>query len=292
MSGLRGLRAKPGGHRLSVLALQIVVLGLLPAFAAVGFDLVRDDGLPLIGDTDYSDEILVPCPINLIEAPSVELASLPATIRDVIVDSRPNGDFLAGHVPGALSIPHRFVQTSASADDMDRLIEQDLAPLRPFLARPILVYGNARIGCGRALASLLLERGFQEVRFLDGGWDAWVESGRPIERADSGATAVSVDGLPEDLSGLVVVDARFARSFRRGHLPGALNVAYLMVEGPDDSRLDVLRDTADQPTLVYGSASRGEGQNLARLLATNGWRQVTYLEGGFEAWQDAGRPVE
>ena len=83
----------------------------------------------------------------------------------------------------------------------------------------------------------------------------------------------------------------FSRYWRRGHVPGALSVPYRMVDGPDDERLDELRGIPGPKIVVYGSESRGEGEALARLLATAEWPGIRWLEGGFEAWEAAGLEI-
>jgi len=289
MSWLSNLETTPGGVGWRRQLLRALVLVTIPSVASVVFNLVRSDGLPLIALGDYTDAILVPCPENPIEAEPVHVDGLPMGTGDVVyVDARSPGEFLAWHIIGAISIPHRALQT----DDYEAEIDRDLEPLSAFRAMPIVVCGDEQLGSGRSLAAVLREHGFADVRYLVGGCDSWLQADRPVERTNDGAAALGVDDIPADLEGLFVVDARFSRYYRRGRLPGAVCVSYTMVSGPEDTRLDPIRNTVDQRVLVYGSASRGEGESLARLLAANGWHDVSFLTGGFEAWRDAGRPIE
>ena len=292
MRRLESLREEPRERRLGSLALRAALLVVLPALVALAADLVRPDGLPLVADTDYRSEILVPCPENVHEAQEVALAALPADLVGwTVVDARSPGEYLAGHIPQALSIPHRTLSTADAAFQAARA--RDLAPLRGIPGERILVCGDERTGSGRDFAAVLLEQGFAGVRYLAGGCAAWARAGRALEvPATAGAAAVRVAELPAELRGLTVVDARFSRNYRKAHVPGALSIPYRMLSGPQDEKLTPLRGVAGPAILVYGAADRGEGKDLAEVLAASGWAGVRYLDGGFEAWEAAGRPAE
>ena len=85
----------------------------------------------------------------------------------VVLDVRTAREFEAGHVPGALNIPH---------DQLGARLEE-LASLRD---KQIVLY--CRSG-KRSLygAAHLLAVGFTDVNSLAGGIIAWAEAGQPIE---------------------------------------------------------------------------------------------------------------
>lgn len=106
--------------------------------------------------------------------------------------------------------------------------------------------------------------------------------------------------------GATVLDARDAASFAQGHLPGAQLYAWQAMTGQGPARgrirpdLRALADALaalgvdnDRPTLVYGAAGKGWGEegHAAWLLAFLGHRDIALLDGGFPAWRAAGRPV-
>jgi rhodanese-related sulfurtransferase len=291
MRWIEAMREEPGERKLGRIALQAALLVAVPGLAAVAVDLVRPDGLPLVSDTDYRNEILVPCPENVKEAKPVELSALPADLAGfTVVDARTSGEFLAGRIPGAISIPHRALHTADPR--FKAALAEDLAPLRGIAGAKILVCGDERTGSGRDFASVLLEHGFDGVRHLAGGCAAWTAAGREFERPLTGALAAAVADVPADLGGLTIIDGRFSKNWRRGHLPGAISIPYRMLQGPGDEKLAPLRGAVGGAILVYGSAARGEGKDLAEVLAANGFPGVRYLDGGFEAWEAAGKPVE
>jgi phage shock protein E len=85
----------------------------------------------------------------------------------LILDVRSAGEFEAGHIPGAVNIPH---------DELaDRLAEIEAEP-----DRPVVVYCQSGRRAGMA-TSLLSERGFSQVLHLDGDMAQWRANGLAIE---------------------------------------------------------------------------------------------------------------
>ena len=89
----------------------------------------------------------------------------------VVVDVREPGEYVSGHVPGAVLMPMGQLPSRLSELDRDRLVYV------------ICATGN-RSG---AMASLLTRAGF-DARSVSGGTIAWSQSGRPVVR-DARATA-------------------------------------------------------------------------------------------------------
>jgi len=94
----------------------------------------------------------------------------------VVVDARSRAAYAAGHIPGAISLPHREMSPE-STRDLDR-------------HKTYVVYCDG-IGCngstkGAYHLSLL---GFQ-VKEMLGGLDFWLREGHPVER--SAATGQTV----------------------------------------------------------------------------------------------------
>jgi rhodanese-related sulfurtransferase len=96
------------------------------------------------------------------------------------------------------------------------------------------------------------------------------------------------------LSGeLVVVDVREPDEFEKGHIPGAVNIPRGWLEFKADPTCPAYdeRIAADQPLLVYCTIG-GRSALAAAALQELDYANVTSLEGGFEAWKDAGHPVK
>ncbi|HET9985945.1 MAG TPA: MBL fold metallo-hydrolase [Longimicrobiales bacterium] len=95
-----------------------------------------------------------------------ELAAQLASGDVAIVDVRGAAEFAAGHLPGGRNIPLGYLEERLAAVPRDR---------------PVVVHcqSGARSAIG---ASLLLARGYRDVRNLAGGLDAWAAAGEPVER--------------------------------------------------------------------------------------------------------------
>lgn len=87
----------------------------------------------------------------------------------LVVDVREPGEYAAGHLPGALSIPQAELATRLSEVPRDR----DL----------LLVCASG--GRSRRAARFLAGLGFERVADLLGGTSAWASAGRPLSHATS-----------------------------------------------------------------------------------------------------------
>jgi len=98
-----------------------------------------------------------------------ELTELRASASPpLVLDVRTPEEFAAGHVPGAVNIPHTEVAAR-------------LAEIEPESARGVVVYcerGPRAEKSARALG----EAGVRDVRLLDGNMQGWREAGLPVER--------------------------------------------------------------------------------------------------------------
>lgn len=83
-----------------------------------------------------------------------------------VLDVRTPEEFAAGHVPGAVNIPHDQVASRLAEVPKDK---------------DVVVY--CRSGRRSGLAIDVLEAsGYSRVQQLEGDMNAWLEKGRPVER--------------------------------------------------------------------------------------------------------------
>lgn len=86
----------------------------------------------------------------------------------------------------------------------------------------------------------------------------------------------------------VVLDVRTASEFRRGHIPGAVNISvftlpFRLAKIPVKSK--------DRPLVVY--CAHGPRAGLAGfILKVAGFMEVHHLEGDMKGWQAEDLPVE
>ena len=88
---------------------------------------------------------------------------------------------------------------------------------------------------------------------------------------------------------ITIVDVRNGDEFagEKGHIPGALSVPYADMPAV----LESIARAKDTPIAVNcGSAGRSE--RAARLMAEAGFRQVSVIRGGLDAWREASFPTE
>jgi glyoxylase-like metal-dependent hydrolase (beta-lactamase superfamily II)/rhodanese-related sulfurtransferase len=189
----------------------------------------------------------------------------------VVLDTRANVEFGAGHVPGALNVGLGGQFASWAGTLLD--------PARPIL---VVAADEARV----AEAVMRLARvGLEDVSgSLAGGMDAWRASGRPVATVEQ----ISVD----DLRGLIaserrlqVVDVRRPGEYAGGHVPGAIPAPLDRLE-QEAGRLDPSRPTAVICAGGYRSSA------ATSLLAAHGFRDLRNVLGGTAAWIERGHPME
>lgn len=91
--------------------------------------------------------------------------------------------------------------------------------------------------------------------------------------------------------GAVVVDARDPAAFARGHIAGAVNLAYASREA---ALARIHHELMHAPgVIVYcGGRDCEISQMTAYFLAERGIPNVAIYRGGFSEWQESGLPVE
>ncbi len=106
-------------------------------------------------------------------APSISPAELHAQERagtaPQVIDVRTRGEFEAGHLPGALNIPHTELASRLGEVDSQRGV-----------ALYCLMGPRARLG-----EKTLQQAGISKVFHLEGGLSAWREAGLPVEAGSS-----------------------------------------------------------------------------------------------------------
>lgn len=106
--------------------------------------------------------------------------------------------------------------------------------------------------------------------------------GPPVEQIDLAAAKGHFDA-----GTAIFVDVRAGSDYGAGRIPGALTITSRELE----TRLQEL--PAGAVIIAYGDAARPDsGQRGAQIFMELGYPKVIALEGGFQAWRDAGYPVE
>lgn len=87
--------------------------------------------------------------------------------------------------------------------------------------------------------------------------------------------------------GALVLDVREDNEFSGGRLAGARHIPLGVLK----QRMKEIEKFRDSPVLVYCRSGTRSGSAAAQL-ASAGFKDVTNLQGGIQAWQSAGLPLK
>jgi len=119
-----------------------------------------------------------------------------------------------------------------------------------------------------------------------------------LAQAKAEIDLVSPDQLEQSMEGgqALVIDVREKGEYESAHLPGAIQVSRAFLEVKADAehpgREPALEDRA-RPVVTYCTGGIGLRSIMsAQTLKRMGFEQVACLDGGLDAWKEAGKPVE
>lgn len=103
-----------------------------------------------------------------------------------------------------------------------------------------------------------------------------------LEFVDYGGGIMFAEQIPrDDWKRFLVIDARDAAQYGRGHIPGAVNMDWRRVLA---RRNEIPKD---RPVLIYCNTGTLSAQ-AAFALRVAGWENVRILQGGMEEWKAKG----
>lgn len=105
-----------------------------------------------------------------IQEVAVDQAEQAIREADVLIDVREADEYVAGHVPGAVLVPRGMLEFRLS--NTPALEPRDLK---------FVLYCKTS-GRAALAACALHEMGYLNVRSIAGGFDAWVEAGKPVAK--------------------------------------------------------------------------------------------------------------
>ncbi len=249
---------------------------------------------------------------------------MPATKRN------PYAEFEAKHIPGAqffdidgtsdanTTLPHMLPEVAKFAGDVKKLGVGD--------GKKVICYDTAGLFSAARCWWMFKTFGHDDVAVLDGGLPKWEREGLPLERGPAAKPQEShftprfqasmVRSLADVARSIAagsaqIADARSGPRFRAeepeprpgvrgGHMPGARNVHYATMLGPDGTLKDAasLRQTFSaagidpaQPVITScGSGITAAILNLA--LSEIGARDHALYDGSWTEWGASTEPVE
>jgi 3-mercaptopyruvate sulfurtransferase SseA len=248
-----------------------------------------------------------------------------------IVDVRPlaafngwrsTGEARGGHIPGAVAFPSAWLDTVDSTE-LERLLDsKEIVP-----GREVVLYG-ARPEDVATFRSWLGDLGYEGVRTYQHWADWTADENLPLERLPNYDKLVHTDWLRQLLDGvrpeaapagrflLFHVNFGVPEEYAEDHLPGALYLDTNQLENPEDwnrrtpaeleAALRSLGITNDTTVILYGRDTEGHanekwpGRRAGQIAATRaalilhyaGVDDIRLLDGGYDAWVQAGNDLE
>jgi hydroxyacylglutathione hydrolase len=192
----------------------------------------------------------------------------------VVVDTRHNGDFAEGHVPGTINIP------------LDNSFTTWAGWLLPY-DREFYLIVDEQAGFSRideATRDLTLI-GLDQVAgyFGSAALETWLQEG--------GRLGTTNEISPADLRGRIededvsVIDVRDGTEWDAGHIPGVPNI-------PLGYLTDRLTEIPREKTVVLHCREGWRSSIATSLLRSQGLTNVVNLKGGIRAWINEGNAVE
>jgi rhodanese-related sulfurtransferase len=200
--------------------------------------------------------------------PDLSASEFAAARRDaLVIDVRPKDAYAQAHIPGSISVAFR----DAFAVWLGWLVP-DAAPL-------LLVADGVPVD--RVVDEALLVGCERFAGVLHGGMRAWQTAGLPV----ASSSLVDADAARRSLlDGAMALDVRERDEYGAGHVPDATHIPL----GEIESRVGEL--PTDRPIVAY--CGHGERSATATsLLERSGRAALLNLDGGIDAWREAGFPV-
>jgi thiosulfate/3-mercaptopyruvate sulfurtransferase len=257
-----------------------------------------------------------------------ELKNLLDSEEDVVLlDVRRTADeplpeeFASGHIPGAQFVDH-FAQlsgerTATSGKNPLPSAERIQAAVTSWGIHPgsvVVVYASGGGGPSATRAWWVLKwAGVPDVRYLDGGLDAWTDAGGELNTETPpeghGTFEVVTGSLPvlgpDEAAARardgVLLDARYAEAYEgEGHIPGALSAPFTIAlsdgagvfKGDEELRAAYAALGADGSKPIGLYCGGGVGATIAALALTRLGIPAALYPGSWTQWSsDPARPI-
>ena len=161
---------------------QAVIIIVLSAFVALGFNAVRGDSIALVGNwpskTSTGGAPITPPSAQPGDPPFIKLDDAAAKFQSPeigFIDARLPDDYAAAHIVRAINIPFDNLDDSWNKviDSLDH-------------EREYVVYcSGEECESSLFLGRLMSQRGFKNLSIFFGGWSEWKDNSLPITKGDS-----------------------------------------------------------------------------------------------------------
>ena len=213
-------------------------------------------------------KVIAPLPPGVTRMTAAELQQLVKKGGDsyLLIDSRPPGRYVQGHLPSAVSIP------------LNELEKEEGARLLPTDKAKALIFYCGGLSCmlSPKSATIAVKLGHKDVRMFPEGEPGWKKLDYP--------TASSLSFVAT--GNVVLVDLRSPEKAAAGHIPRAVNIPAA-----------ILRDSEKRFPEFHGAAivfySDKDEESVDALEWTREWeyKNATIFPGGTKTWLAAGNQL-
>ncbi len=197
---------------------------------------------------------------------SLSLQELDEALKNniTLVDTRNKNQYSEGHIPGSLLIPDNASLSTWAG----WLLSYD----KPFM----LVAEENRL---EELTKKFIRIGLDHIHGFIPNVSAWESAGKPLEKMENISAAELKKYAEQD--SIQILDVRAQSEFDEGHLAGAhhIHLGYIA------DRLDTI--SRDKRIVVQCESGSRSGIGTS-LLLSKGIKNVVNLNGGINAWEQAG----
>jgi thiosulfate/3-mercaptopyruvate sulfurtransferase len=201
----------------------------------------------------------------------------------VVIDCRDGHAYAAGHIPGAITLGDACGKVLRDATHREKKtgeLEKLLGEAGVSMDKHVVVYADAKLITSTSVAFWILEHlGHDKVHFLNGGIEAWQESGKPLETVGKklppavfkakpvagrlATTDEMVKIAKDELKGVNVIDSRTEnehkgtdmRALRGGYIPNTtVNVSHVKTYDVQAGTVHSMEDLE----AIFGTLDRGK----------------------------------
>ncbi|NNG11789.1 MAG: rhodanese-like domain-containing protein [Halobacteria archaeon] len=196
-----------------------------------------------------------------------QYATTPKKDDVLIIDSRPARKYDKGHIVPAINI------SNSQFDKLTHLLPEDKSTLLIFYC------GGLKCNLSHKSAAKAEALGYTNIKVYAAGYPDWKKAGHI-----TGVSAAYVKKLVDKPTDAVIVDARPTRKFKKGHVPGAINIS----NREFDEKLDMLPSDKTTELIYYcgGYKCALSSKSAAKAIA-KGYTNVKLFQAGYPAWKAA-----
>lgn len=92
-------------------------------------------------------------------------------------------------------------------------------------------------------------------------------------------TGEELQKIMQDEKSVKIVDVREPELFRKGHVPGAINIPY------DTAHGRILKELSPDERIVFMCHGGPMGDELGEILTNKGYKKVYNVKGGMKKWR-------